>query len=107
MEHVVAMVPIVHKRGIKGGRTMKKIYPTLTVLSIFFLLTGLVLAQQAGSHQQPTSTQGQARLQTFEGELAKVDAVAKKLWVTGSDGKEMEFGYNEQTQIIGAEGSVE
>ncbi|PYV43433.1 MAG: hypothetical protein DMG06_10720 [Acidobacteria bacterium] len=85
---------------------MKKIYPTLTVLSIFFLFTGLILAQQP-ERQQPAPGQAQQRLQTFDGELSKVDAAAKKLSVKGSDGKEMEFGYNEQTQIIGAQGSIE
>jgi len=84
---------------------MKKIYSILSVLSIIFLFTGLIVAQQ--EQKQPAPAQAQGKLQTFEGELSKVDATAKKLWVKGSDGKEMEFGYNEQTQIIGAEGSIE
>ena len=86
---------------------MKKISSTLSVLSIFFLFTGLILAQQAERQKQPAQAQAQGKLQTFDGELAKVDASAKRLWVKGSDGKEVEFGYNEQTQIIGAEGSIE
>ena len=57
--------------------------------------------------REAAPAQAQGKLQTFEGELSKVDAAAKKLSVKGSDGKEMEFGYNEQTQIIGAEGSIE
>lgn len=90
---------------------MKKIYSTLTItiLSILFLVSGLIVAQQSGSQQQPTATQAQDQqsLKTFEGELSKVDNNAKRLWVKGSDGKEMVFQYNEQTQISGAGGSVE
>ncbi|PYV85718.1 MAG: hypothetical protein DMG05_22135 [Acidobacteria bacterium] len=104
---LVVMALIVQQTEAKEVRTMKKICSTLTVLSIFFLFTGLIVAQQTDRQQQAAPAQAQEKLQAFEGELAKVDATAKRLWVKGSDGKEMEFGYNEQTQIIGAGGSVE
>jgi hypothetical protein len=45
--------------------------------------------------------------QVVEGELTKVDAVAKTLSIKISQGREMELRYNDQTQISGAEGSVE
>ena len=83
---------------------MKKIYPIGTILSIFLLFAGSVLAQQL--EQQPSGP-GQSRMQIYMGELTKVDATAKTIWVKGSDGAEMDFLYNEQTQIIGAEGGVE
>ena len=88
---------------------MKKIYLTLTItiLSTIFLFTGLIVAQQTERRQQSTTAQSQEKLKTFEGELAKVDTDAKRLWVKGPDEKAMEFQYNEQTQITGAEGSVE
>ena len=45
--------------------------------------------------------------QIFEGELMKVDATAKTLSVKSSEGREMEFRYNDQTLISGADGGVE
>jgi len=78
---------------------MKITYPTLAVMSIFALLAGLMLVQ-------PVLAQGQEKAQIAEGELARVDAAAKTLSVKTSKG-EMEFRYNDQTQISGAEGGVE
>lgn len=80
---------------------MKNTYPTLTVLSAFVLLAGLILVSQ------PALAQAQQGTQIFEGELTKVDAAAKSLWVKNSAGKEMQFRYTDQTQISGAEGGVE
>ena len=79
---------------------MKINYPTLAVLSVFVLLAGLMLTHQ------PALAQAQEG-QIFEGELTKVDATAKTLSVKSSKGQEMEFRYNDQTQISGAEGGVE
>lgn len=78
---------------------MKINYPTLAVLSVFVLFAGLILAQ-------PALAQAQEKAQIAEGELAKVDAAAKTLSVKTPKG-EMEFRYNDQTQISGAEGGVE
>jgi hypothetical protein len=78
---------------------MKINYPTLAVLSVLVLFAGLVLTQ-------PTLALAQEKAQIVEGELAKVDAAAKTLSVKTSKG-EMEFRYNDQTQISGAEGGVE
>lgn len=79
---------------------MKINYPTLAVLSILVLFAGLILTQ-------PTLALAQEKAQIVEGELAKVDAAAKTLSVKTSKGEEMEFRYNDQTQISGAEGGVE
>ena len=78
---------------------MKINYPTLAVLSVLVLFAGLILTQ-------PTLALAQEKAQIVEGELAKVDAAAKTLSVKTSKG-EMEFRYNDQTQISGAEGGVE
>lgn len=78
---------------------MKIKYPTLAVLSVFVLLAGLMLTQPAVAQAQEG--------QPFEGELTKVDSTAKTLSVKSSKGQEMEFRYNDQTQISGAEGGVE
>lgn len=78
---------------------MKINYPTLAVLSVLVLFAGLILTQ-------PTLALAQEKASSVEGELTKVDAAAKTLSVKTAKG-EMEFRYNEQTQIIGAEGGVE
>jgi hypothetical protein len=78
---------------------MKINYPTLAVLSVLVLFAGLILTQ-------PALAQAQEKAQIAEGELVKVDAAAKSLWVKTAKG-EMEFKYNDQTQISGAEGGVE
>ena len=51
--------------------------------------------------------QAQETPQIFDGELLKVDATAKTLSVKNSEGREMEFRYNDQTLISGADGGVE
>src|SRR5258705_13610710 len=78
---------------------MKINFPTLAVLSVFVLFARLMLVQ-------PVPTQAQEKTQIVEGELAKVDATAKTLSVKTSTG-EMQFRYNDRTQVIGAEGGVE
>jgi hypothetical protein len=82
---------------------MKKIYPTLAVLSILFLSTGLIL----GQGERSPAVQSQEMAQIFEGELTKVDATAKVLSVKSSKGKEMAFRYTDETQVSGAEGGIE
>ena len=78
---------------------MKINYPTLAVLSVLVLFAGLIVAQ-------PVLAQGQEKASIVEGELSKVDPASKTLWVKTAEG-EMEFRYNDQTQISGAEGGVE
>jgi len=51
--------------------------------------------------------QAQETPQIFDGELLKVDATAKTLSVKNPEGQEMEFRYNDQTLISGADGGVE
>jgi len=78
---------------------MKINYPTLAVLSVLVLFTGLIVAQ-------PALAQGQEKASIVQGELSKVDPASKTLWVKTDKG-EMEFRYNDQTQISGAEGGAE
>ena len=78
---------------------MKINYPTLAVLSVLVLFAGLIVAQ-------PVLAQGQEKASIVEGELSKVDPASKTLSVKTPKG-DMEFRYNEQTQISGAEGGVE
>ena len=72
----------------------------VVILSIFALLAGLALIQ-------PGLAQSESKARIFDGELTKVDPDAKTLSVKNSSGVEMEFRYDEQTQIVGAEGAVE
>jgi hypothetical protein len=76
---------------------MKINYPTLAVLSLLVLFAGLILVQ-------PALAQGQEKASIVQ--LSKVDAASKTLWVKTDKG-EMEFKYNDQTQISGAEGGAE
>ena len=78
---------------------MKINYPTLAVLSVLVLFAGLIVAQ-------PVLAQGQEKASIVQGELSKVDPASKTLWVKTAEG-EMEFQYNDQTQISGAEGGAE
>ena len=55
---------------------------------------------------QPVLAQGQEKVSIVEGALTKVDAAAKTLSVKTAKG-DMEFRYNDQTQVSGAEGGVE
>ena len=78
---------------------MKINYPTLAVLSVLVLFAGLIVAQPVLAH-------GQEKASIVQGELSKVDPASKTLWVKTAEG-EMEFRYNDQTQISGAEGGAE
>jgi hypothetical protein len=42
-----------------------------------------------------------AEQKVFEGQLTKVDATAKSISVKGSNGPEMMFHYDDQTQVLG------
>jgi hypothetical protein len=52
---------------------------------------------------------GQAAEQqkVFEGQLTKVDATAKSISVKGSTGPEMQFMYDDKTQVIGPEKDIQ
>ena len=51
--------------------------------------------------------QAPAAFQTAEGKLSKVDPETKALWITTADGMERQFLYTDQTQVEGADGTVE
>jgi len=51
---------------------------------------------------------GQAAAEkTFSGQLAKVDTAARSIAVKGADNKEMMFSYDDKTQVIGPEKTVQ
>lgn len=65
---------------------------TLMALAFAVLLVAqpLIYAQEKGAEQK-----------TFEGQLTKVDATAKSISVKPNTGPEMQFMYDEQTQVLG------
>ena len=97
-------------------RTQKQV-SILGVIALFILvLTGCSETQKQTSAKKTQTdqaekarpmAQAQETPQIFAGELVKVDATAKTLSVKSSEGQEMEFRYNDQTLISGAEGGVE
>jgi hypothetical protein len=97
-------------------RTEKQL-SILGVVTLFILvMTGCSETQKRTSAEktQPDQAEKAAPMaqapetpQIFEGELMKVDATAKTLSVKNSEGREMEFRYNDQTLISGADGGVE
>jgi hypothetical protein len=61
-------------------------------------------SQDPGSAADP----GQApAAMTAEGELFKVDPASQTIWIKASDGSERQFLYTDQTQVDGADGTVE
>ena len=89
----------------------------LGVVTLFILvMTGCSETQKQTSAEKTQTDQAEKAApvaqapetpQIFEGELMKVDATAKTLSVKSSEGREMEFRYNDQTLISGADGGVE
>lgn len=73
----------------------------LALISTFFLLVAFVpslFAQGLGSEEEAP--------QTFQGELVSVDDAAQTLTVRDSEGTEMQFTYNDETQVSGADEGV-
>jgi len=76
-------------------------------------MAGLVLSVAIlGSPQdapggQDQKTPGQADHQTFAGTLTKVDTIARTITVKGTEPeREVVFSYDDQTEIVGADGGV-
>ncbi len=73
-------------------------------LGLVMVLWAPVLLADDPKDQAQTETQQEPSVM---GQLKSIDAAAKTLVVTTTDGSDMEFQYNESTQIEGAQGSVE
>jgi hypothetical protein len=56
---------------------------------------------------QPLVSGQAAEQKVFEGQLTKVDAAAKSISVKGSTGPEMQFTYDDHTQVIGPENDIQ
>lgn len=97
-------------------RTEKQVSILGFVALLMLVLTGCSESQKQTSAEQaqPDQAENAAPMaqvpetpQIFEGELLKVDATAQTLSIKSLEGQEMEFRYNDQTLISGAEGRVE
>jgi len=83
--------------------------------AMFAFLAGAAPVLAQGQPGQPPSQPGQppsqperakppaqAKSAQIQGELANVDAAAKTITVKVADGSEMQFSYNEKTEVTGA-----
>jgi hypothetical protein len=60
----------------------------------------------ASQEQQPRQPQPQSQPQPIQGDLVRVDADAKALTVKVTDGTEVQFKYDDSTEISGAKGTA-
>jgi len=79
----------------------------LLTLSFGLVLISFAPLVQADDPQSSQQSQTQAQEKSAIGDLKSVDSTAKKLVLTTSEGTDMEFMYDDQTQIEGASGTVE
>src|SRR5215831_11134174 len=70
---------------------------TLMVFGIAVLLVAQPFVYGQAAEQQ----------KVFEGQLTKVDVTAKSISVKGSTGPEMQFMYDDHTQVIGPEKDIQ
>src|SRR3990172_1105431 len=97
---------------------MRKFLATFVVL---FGLPGIACSQQPDSstaQQQSQPEQEEAYSQSApaehvavteiaEGKLSKVDTQQQQIWIKTQDGKEMQFSFDKDTKVEGAEGTGE
>ena len=80
-------------------------------IRVFFgiALTAVVLVSipVAYSRQASPSTEKALAEKTFSGQLSKVDTGAKLIAVKGPDDKDMMFNYNDDTQVISPDRTVQ
>jgi hypothetical protein len=69
----------------------------LRIFSIGLLFLAVAMAAQ---ERDP-------KIRTFDGELSKVDSVAKTITVKDADNKEKVFSYTDLTQVVGADDGVQ
>jgi len=84
---------------------MTRLLLTLSFGLVLISFAPLVQADdpQKSTEQSQTQTEGQSVI----GDLKSIDTDAKKLVITASGGNDMEFLYDESTEIVGAGGTVE
>jgi hypothetical protein len=81
-----------------------------TVLMLSLVMTLFAASNSWSSQQeQPAkeAAQAPATHQTAKGELSRVDAASKSFWIKAADGSEMEFKYDDKTEVTGAAKNAE
>jgi hypothetical protein len=73
---------------------------SLTAICVAIALVSLPLAY--GQQERPPQAE-----KTFQGQLTKVDAAAKKISVKGTGDAEMIFAYTDQTQVVGPQKDIQ
>ncbi len=86
---------------------MQKVRRSFVVVCFAFVLVALTSAVLAQSAAPPQGQTQESQVQSVSGKLKSVDSDAKKLTITTAAGGDMEFTYNDQTKISGAERTVE
>ncbi|MFB3906441.1 MAG: hypothetical protein ACE15E_23600 [Acidobacteriota bacterium] len=87
---------------------MTRMTRLLLILSFGLVLINFASLVQADDPKSSTSqsqTQGQEK--SVMGDLKRIDSDAKKVVVTTSTGTDMEFLYDDSTQVVGAGGTIE
>jgi hypothetical protein len=67
----------------------------------------ILVSIPAYSRQGTPSTQKALTEKTFTGQLSKVDTAAKLIAVKGPDQKDMIFNYNDDTQVVSPDKTVQ
>ena len=75
---------------------MRSLFTLMALGIVVFLVAQPVIGQERA-----------AEAKVFEGQLTKVDADAKSISVKGATGPEMVFNYDEQTQVIGPDKTIQ
>jgi hypothetical protein len=86
-----------------------KRFLSLTAICVAIALVSLPLAYgQQDKAAPPQDRPAPQAEKTFDGQLTKVDAAAKKISVKGAgNAPEMIFAYTEQTQVVGPQKDVQ
>ena len=76
-------------------------------LGIALAAVVLVSIPVAYSRQAPSPITKAVAEKTFSGQLSKVDTAAKLIAVKGPDQKDMMFNYNDETQVVSPDKTVQ
>jgi hypothetical protein len=86
------------------------VYLTQRATAVAASIAVLVLALSAGSalagQDRPSQPPPRAQAQTLQGDLIDVDTDKKMVTVKPATGAEVEFQYNDKTEITGAKGAA-
>ena len=85
---------------------LNRMFVTAAAFSFTLGISSYVLAQDQRPAPAPQEQQAPAKSMTVQGELVKVDADAKTITVKATDGSEVQFTYNDKTEVKGAGESV-